>query len=82
MFHHYKEPKSIRLLGKRIRELRKSQKISQVQLAFEASLPREQVSRIERGTINSRISTILAIARALQVHVKDLFIEEYFEPEK
>ena len=68
-----RDEKAIRLLGRKVKELRKKQKISQSQLAFEANIPRMQVSRIERGEINTSISTIFAIARALDVQVKDLF---------
>ncbi len=70
---YIRDEKGIKLLGKRIRELRKKQKISQVQLAFEAGIPQKQVSRIERGDINTGVSTIFAIANALDVHPKELF---------
>ena len=70
---YIRDEKAIKLLGKKIKELRKKQKISQVQLAFEAGIQRSQVSRIESGEINTGISTILAIARSLEVHPKELF---------
>lgn len=63
----------ITLLGKRIRALRKQQNISQAQLAFEAGVPRVQIGRIERGVFNPTISSINAIANALEVGVKELF---------
>ncbi len=70
---YIRDDKAIRLLGKKVRELRKKQKLSQSQLAYEANIPRMQVSRIERGEINTSISTIIAIARVLEVQTKDLF---------
>ena len=70
---YIRDNKAIKLLGKKVRELRKKQKISQSQLAYEAGIPRMQVSRIERGEINTSISTIIAIARVLDVHVKEFF---------
>ena len=70
---YIRDEKAIRLLGKKVRELRKKQKLSQSQLAYEANIPRMQVSRIERGEINTSISTIIAIARVLEVQIKDLF---------
>lgn len=70
---HIRDEKAIKLLGKRVRELRKKQELSQVQLAYEAGIPNKQISRIERGEVNTGISTLLAIARVLDVHIKDLF---------
>jgi transcriptional regulator with XRE-family HTH domain len=70
---YIRDEKAIKLLGKKVRELRKKQKLSQDQLAYEANIPRMQVSRIERGEVNTSISTVLAIARVLDIHVKELF---------
>ena len=70
---YIRDDKAIKLLGKKVREFRKKQKISQSQLAYEANIPRMQVSRIERGEINTSISTILAIARVLDIQVKEFF---------
>jgi len=63
----------IKKLGKKIRTLRKAQKISQSQLSFESNVRINQIGRIERGEINTSISTIIAIAEALDVELKDLF---------
>ena len=65
--------KKLKALGRRIKLLRKNQHISQAQLAFEASIPRVQIGRIERAQINPTASTLFAIADALNVSVKDLF---------
>lgn len=66
-----------KMLGLRIRELRKRQKISQAQLAFEAGVRREAIIHIERGEQNPTTETMLGIANALQVHIKELFEFEY-----
>jgi transcriptional regulator with XRE-family HTH domain len=63
----------IKKLGKKIRTLRKEQNISQSQLSFESNIRINQIGRIERGEINTSISTIIAIAEALNVELKDLF---------
>ena len=70
---YIRNEEGIKRLGARIKKLRTQQKISQSQLAFEAGIPREQVGRIEKGSVNTGISTILAIAMALHVHPKELF---------
>ena len=53
------------------------QKISQDQLAFEIGTDQKQISRIERGEINTSIAHILAIASVLNVHVKELWDFKY-----
>jgi transcriptional regulator with XRE-family HTH domain len=70
---YVREDRAIKKLGKKIREIRIQQKISQAQLAFEANIPTMQVSRIERGEVNTSISSIIRIAKVLDVKVKDLF---------
>ena len=70
---YVRDEKIIKLLGKKIKQLREEQEISQRQLAFEANIPETQVRRIEKGQINTGISTIAAITKALGVHPKELF---------
>lgn len=62
--------------GKRIKEVRLSKKISQENLAYESGLEYSQISRIERGVINTSISHVFAIAKALDVPPSELFIFE------
>jgi len=62
------------LFGKNLRKLRKSKKLSQENLAYDANIPISQVGRIERGEINTTISTVYAISKALNLsHPKELF---------
>jgi len=65
--------KGIKLVGAQIKKIRLKQGISQLQLAFEANLPVNQIGRIERGEINTSISHIIAIANALATHPSKLF---------
>jgi DNA-binding XRE family transcriptional regulator len=60
-------------VGKRIKYLREQEKISQTQLAFECGISQVQISRIERGEINTTLGTIYVIAEALNISVKDFF---------
>ncbi|MFI5221895.1 MAG: helix-turn-helix domain-containing protein [Bacteroidia bacterium] len=69
---YVREEKFLKILGKRIRVFRMNQGITQAQLAFEAEIPRMQVSRIERGELNTGISTLIRIAKVLDVSTKDL----------
>lgn len=63
-----------KLLGKRIRELRKSKKMSIEKLAEKANLHTTYVGDIERGDANATISALVKIATALEVELYDLFV--------
>ena len=53
--------------------LRKKAGLTQVELANDADIPLSQVGRIERGEVNTTISTVFAIAKALNLEVSELF---------
>lgn len=57
--------------------LRRAQKISQAQLAFEAGVRREAITHIERGDQNATTDTLHSIAGALGVHIREMFDFEY-----
>jgi transcriptional regulator with XRE-family HTH domain len=59
--------------GNRVKEIRISKNISQENLAYAAGIEYWQISRIERGIINTSLSHILAIAKALDVEPAELF---------
>lgn len=59
--------------GEKLRDVRKQRKMTQEQLAFEADIPISQVGRIERGEVNTTISTVSTLAKALKVHPKAMF---------
>lgn len=56
-----------RLLGKRIREIRKRQRLSQEKLAERAGISAQYVSNIERGKENPTLDLLLGLAEALRV---------------
>ncbi len=59
--------------GKKMRELRLEKGFSQEQLAWKSGLEFSQISRIERGKINTSLSHILLIAEHLGVSPSDFF---------
>lgn len=66
--------KAIVNLGLTIRKIREeSTDFSQDKLALEVDLSENQIRRIERGQTNPTIKTLLKIAKALKVDIKDLF---------
>lgn len=63
----------LKKFGLRVREIRLSKNFTQESLAWEANIEPMQVSRIERGIINTNISQILNLAKALGVNAMELF---------
>lgn len=57
-----------------IKYKRKSEGIIQSQLGFESGTARFQISRIERGTVDSSISTLKAIFDALDTNFGEFHI--------
>ena len=44
-----------------------------LELAFEAEVEYSQIAKIERGKTNPTISTVYALAKALNLKITDLF---------
>jgi len=63
----------IQSFGQNLRKIRKDKGFTQEQLANDADLGIRQISRIERGIINTSISQVFEIAQALKNHPKELF---------
>jgi transcriptional regulator with XRE-family HTH domain len=59
--------------GWNVRQLRKAQNLSQEELAEKAGLHRTYIGSVERGERNISLENILALARALNVSLVDLF---------
>lgn len=59
--------------GKNLRSIRKSKGFTQQDLANDLDIEISQISRIERGLINTSIYNSYKISKALDIDVKDLF---------
>jgi transcriptional regulator with XRE-family HTH domain len=68
-----KNDEVIKAFGRRLRDSRISNGLSQEQLANMAEIPLSQVGRIERGEINPTLVTISALSTALKIRIADLF---------
>jgi len=53
--------------------MRKEAGLSQEDLANDADIPLSQVGRIERGEVNTTISTVYALSKALHIKIDTLF---------
>ena len=63
----------LRSLGEEVRERRKQRNLSQEALARQAGVHPNVVGRLERGSYNVTVLTLLAIAVKLNTSVLDLF---------
>ncbi|TCC99102.1 XRE family transcriptional regulator [Pedobacter frigidisoli] len=66
------EEELLKNIGQRIKELRKQQGMPQIELAVELNYEKSNMSRLESGRVNPRVSTLLKVAQALNVELKDL----------
>ncbi len=63
------------LVGQNVRKIRLARHTTIDHLAFELGIEYTQLSRIERGVINTSIFQIYTIAKILKVPVAELFEE-------
>jgi len=64
---------AIRKFGTNLRKLRKEKGMSMQELADISDVEYSQISRIERGLINTSLSNVFAVAQALEVDPRELF---------
>jgi transcriptional regulator with XRE-family HTH domain len=70
---YYRDEIFIKQFGKRLREIRLAQNVSQEELAGRTGFELSQIGRIERGIVNTSISHVSAIASALKISPLELF---------
>lgn len=71
--NYLRDQESLTQFGIRLRQVRKAQGFTQESLAAAAEVEFSQIGRIERGIINTSLSTVFVLARTLQVDVRELF---------
>ena len=64
----------LKAFGEHLRKLRKKHGLTMMELAFEAEIEYSQVAKIERGVINTTISTAHNLATALEISTHELFL--------
>lgn len=70
---YLRDEQFIKKLGERIRELRTQKGLTIQKLADIAGLEYIQLSRIERGKINTSVSHIAKLAQSLETNCSDVF---------
>jgi len=71
-----------KLLGERIKELRKAKKLSQDKLSEQIGIDPKHLSRIEVGNSYPSLNTLEKIAIALNVEIKEFFEFEHLSGRK
>ena len=71
-----------KLIGLRIKELRKRKGLSQEEVAEKAETSPNYVSRMERGTENPTLDMLIKISEALEVDMWELFDFKHQESPK
>ena len=66
--------KELKAFGKKLRSIRKAKELSQLDLEIESGINRTEISRIENGERNVEFYTIVKLANALGISVRDFFI--------
>lgn len=70
---YHRDEKFIKKFGLKLKEIRKAKGFSQELLAGETGFEVSQIGRIERGEINTSISHVAALAKALKIKTEELF---------
>jgi Predicted transcriptional regulator with C-terminal CBS domains len=65
----------LKRIGERLQKLRLQKNLTQKELAFLVDVEISQITRIERGIINTSILNLMKIADALEISISD-FLKE------
>jgi transcriptional regulator with XRE-family HTH domain len=69
-----KELTAIKLkFGKNLQKIRENKKLSLLNVSYNCAIDDSKISKIEHGRINITLSTIVELAKGLDVHPKKLF---------
>ena len=71
-----KEKELLAKIGERIVELRTEKGMTQQEFAAELDYEKSNMSRLESGRVNPRISTLYKVAKVLNVTLSDLLMIE------
>jgi transcriptional regulator with XRE-family HTH domain len=70
---YYRDDAFLKKIGERVRELRLSKDMTQMELAFKCKdKDYSQINRVELGKVNFSVSYLSLIAKALDITPKDL----------
>lgn len=70
---HFRHNKGIIRFGVRLKFLRNKKGLTQKELAFLCDVEISQISRIERGVINTTLSFILLLSEKMDINPEEFF---------
>ena len=68
---------NLKKLGANIKRLRETKNLSLRELSYECDIDNSKISKIEKGQINITFTTILQLAKALEVNPSELLQTEF-----
>ena len=71
--HKVRDIELMAKFGENLKNVRLARNFTQEYLAEEAGISQVQIARIEKGRLNTSISTAYALMKALQAEANDLF---------
>ncbi len=69
------KPAQVELVGRKIRQLRRQRKLTQVELAERIGIHQSDLSRMEQGEYKVGLDTLLKILRTFDLTIGDFFDE-------
>src|SRR6188474_21022 len=69
------KPAQLELVGRKIRQLRRQKKLTQVELAEKIGIHQSDLSRMEQGEYKVGLDTLLKILQAFDLSIGDFFDE-------
>jgi transcriptional regulator with XRE-family HTH domain len=63
----------LKVFGQNVKKIRKDKGLTQEQLSNDLGMEISQISRIERGVVNTSILNITKIAQVLEIDIEELF---------
>ena len=72
---HMNRPAQLELVGRKIRQLRRQRKLTQVELAEKIGIHQSDLSRMEQGEYKVGLDTLLKILQCFDLSIGDFFDE-------
>lgn len=68
---------NLKKLGSNIKKLREAKGLSFRELSYACDIDNSKISKIEKGQVNITLTTILQLAKALEVHPAELLKTDF-----
>lgn len=71
--HIIRNKEVMKRFGNKLREKRLEKNVTQEELSYRTGIALSSIARCETGTLNTSISTVVALAKGLDISPKDFF---------